>query len=169
MANGDEGDSNKVRDFGGWQFGIWKNNNFMKWKSKPNPEHGDVRRRNIFPWIPEKYGANWYWLESVLVEEEYRIDVAHRGWWHSQKVIPDAQTKNESVAQKHVEMMAEWDARMELQKLDAEVSWCDKRERIALELIKSKMATQYVSDSKKIIDEAFSMADSIITKSVQIK
>lgn len=52
----------------------------MRFEKKKTPKHGERRVRSKFCWYPTLYGDTTYWLESVMVEEEFEATQGFWGW-----------------------------------------------------------------------------------------
>jgi hypothetical protein len=63
----------------------------MKWKAKPNPKHGDTRKRRIFAFFPviTEWGGVKYtvWLETFQVKEMYYEYAPCRSEFNGWKII----------------------------------------------------------------------------------
>ena len=48
----------------------------MRFKVKPQADHGDIRTRTRFAWLPVTIGDTNVWLESYFANERYVISAA---------------------------------------------------------------------------------------------
>jgi hypothetical protein len=48
----------------------------MRWDSSPSPQHGDIRIRKEFLWIPKTINDKTRWLEYAEWEEQF-----YKGYW----------------------------------------------------------------------------------------
>ena len=49
----------------------WKIRKPKPKKHKAKPEHGDLRQRGVFLWIPLCLGQEWRWFERCVINQSY--------------------------------------------------------------------------------------------------
>jgi hypothetical protein len=45
------------------------------------PKDGDYRYKTKFLWIPKRFDAGWYWLETVTIRQIYFYHGLIPGWY----------------------------------------------------------------------------------------